>query len=221
MSDFRTRKVYVEMTIEEPCDLEEGEPTIVDALENESGFMENSGVTVENFFISDEDDEEPWCQYISYLMNWCLRHTNPELRYKHNNPMSYEQWVDERCRREQQIKEARNNEACCVSDSLIGSLGKRSSEDNGDRCSMYEKLAVYNGEVFFVTLVERKAGLPKAKWYYEIRFISGYDFHNRYLDNYLEFYTDTLSEEELQNRLYWLIEQIETGEFAKAMAGQD
>lgn len=219
MSKVCTRRLYAELSVDELCLLGEEDIGTIEALENEFWERQQSGVSLEQAFIADEDDDSDWCQYIQYLMEWCFSHSEPEQRFERNSPMSYGDWLDEDYRRKQQIKETRNNEACCVSDFLIGSLGKRTSEQNGDRCSMYDNLAVYNGEVFFATLIERKTGLPQAKWYYEIRFISGFDFHNGYLDNYLEFYTDTLSEEELQNLLYNLIEQIETGEYAKACAG--
>ena len=60
------------------------------AFETEMGWVENSGIHVEEWAISDYDDEEPYARYLHYLFGWTMDHI--EKFDSLDSPMTYEQW---------------------------------------------------------------------------------------------------------------------------------
>ena len=60
-----------------------------DFLEKEFGWIEQSGISLENWALIDFDVQ--WEQYIRYLVNWAISHSSNEEIEK--SPMSYKVWL--------------------------------------------------------------------------------------------------------------------------------
>lgn len=61
----------------------------IDFLEMEFGWMEQSGVTLENCALIDFDVQ--WEQYLRYLVDWAITHSSDDEIGK--SPMSYKAWA--------------------------------------------------------------------------------------------------------------------------------
>ena len=85
-----SRKIYAEIEVEEECLPEEISPT--EYLENEFGWLEQSGISLQNCIISDEDDAVRWGRYIDYLINWAITHYSDE--YDGMSPAGYDEWCE-------------------------------------------------------------------------------------------------------------------------------
>lgn len=60
-----------------------------DFLEQEFGWMGQSGITLENWALIDFDVQ--WEQYLRYLVNWAISHSSDDEIGK--LPMSYKVWL--------------------------------------------------------------------------------------------------------------------------------
>lgn len=60
-----------------------------DFLEKEFGWIEQSGVSLENWALIDFD--VPWEQYLRYLVDWAISHSSDDEIGK--SPMSYKVWL--------------------------------------------------------------------------------------------------------------------------------
>ena len=83
------RKIYAEITLDDDAAIEEGMGSI-DYVEREFGWLLDSGITLENAIIADDDDSDTWARYVNYVIGWAMSNTyneNPS-----GGPMSYEQW---------------------------------------------------------------------------------------------------------------------------------
>lgn len=62
-----------------------------DYFEQEFGWVEQSGLTLENWVIMDDDEDSNWSRYINYLIKWIFDHAgygDPDDM----TPPSFEQW---------------------------------------------------------------------------------------------------------------------------------
>lgn len=84
------RRLFVELSVDESRLLDEDDDTIGDRLEQEFGWLEQSGVFLEQYRISDEDDVDDWARYINYLFEWAFEHSYEEDTTM--SPYSYAQW---------------------------------------------------------------------------------------------------------------------------------
>lgn len=69
------------------CDMTPG-----DYLEKEFGWLEQSGITLEQWLITDYDDEVRWARYINYLIDWALSYSSEE--FDGMSPACYDEWCD-------------------------------------------------------------------------------------------------------------------------------
>lgn len=60
-----------------------------DFLEREFGWMQQSGITLENWALVDFDVQ--WEQYLRYLVDWAISHSSDDEIGK--SPMSYKVWL--------------------------------------------------------------------------------------------------------------------------------
>lgn len=74
---------------EETNGLDEATPG--DYLEREFGWLEQSGISLEDWMIMDENDELKWARYINYLVKWAFDHHCEE--FEDMSPASYKEWV--------------------------------------------------------------------------------------------------------------------------------
>lgn len=61
-------------------------------MKSEFGWLEQSGITLNQWLICDNDDTERWARYINYLIGWAMEHSST-----HNEGMSpacYDEWCD-------------------------------------------------------------------------------------------------------------------------------
>lgn len=83
------RKIFSELSVDEDRLIDNGDETVGDRLEQEFGWLEQSGVFLKNWLIADEGDEE-WTLYINYLFKWAFDHCG--LDNEGNSPFTYPQW---------------------------------------------------------------------------------------------------------------------------------
>lgn len=67
-----------------------GETTPGDFLEREFGWLEQSGISLDNWALVDYDVQ--WEQYLRYLVQWALNHHSDE--YEGMSPVCYDEWRD-------------------------------------------------------------------------------------------------------------------------------
>ena len=60
-------------------------------LEREFGWLEQSGISLDHWMITDEDDELKWARYINYLILWACEHSNADY-YDGMSPACYDEW---------------------------------------------------------------------------------------------------------------------------------
>ena len=61
-----------------------------DFLEREFGWLEQSGISLDNWALVDYDVR--WEQYLKYLVRWAIDHGGDE--YEGMSPASYDEWRD-------------------------------------------------------------------------------------------------------------------------------
>lgn len=64
------------------------------AFEKEMGWVEASGIRVNEWAISDDDDEFAYARYLRYLFDWTMNHV--EDFDKLDSPMTFEKWKEVR-----------------------------------------------------------------------------------------------------------------------------
>lgn len=85
-----SRKIFAEIEVDESFLNHEVSP--VEHLEHEFGWLEQSGISLQNCVISDGDDAARWGRYIDYLINWALDHYGDENDGM--SPVCYDEWCD-------------------------------------------------------------------------------------------------------------------------------
>lgn len=63
-----------------------------DYIEREFGWLEQSGISLRDWLISDEDDELRWARYINYLIEWAFGHSGED--FDGMSPACYDEWCD-------------------------------------------------------------------------------------------------------------------------------
>jgi|GEM_PF-1135404 len=61
-------------------------------LEREFGRLEQSGLRLDNWMITDEDDESRRARYVNYLIDWAMSHSSDE--FEGMTPACYDEWCD-------------------------------------------------------------------------------------------------------------------------------
>lgn len=61
-------------------------------LERELERLQQSGITLEQWLIADDDDIERWARYINYLIEWAFYHSGD--MYANSSPACYDEWCD-------------------------------------------------------------------------------------------------------------------------------
>lgn len=84
------RRLFVELSVDETRLLDENCDTIGERLEQEFGWLEQSGIFLKQYLIGDEDDVDAWTLYINYLFEWAFDHSYEEDTTI--SPYSYAQW---------------------------------------------------------------------------------------------------------------------------------
>lgn len=61
-------------------------------LESEFGWLNQSGLSLIEWMIADEDDELRWARYVNYLIDWGFRHHSEN--FEGMSPACYDEWCD-------------------------------------------------------------------------------------------------------------------------------
>lgn len=69
-----SRTIYAKLTVDENRAIEEDMGTL-SYLEREAGWMEESGIYLDEAFISDYDSTEIWDRYIDYVLAWAFKNS--------------------------------------------------------------------------------------------------------------------------------------------------
>lgn len=87
------RRVYAELEIDEeilwPPESEAG---LLDNLETEFGWLQQSGIFLKEALIADEDDVSEWARYIGYLIEWAFNHSDEASAGI--SPACFDEWRD-------------------------------------------------------------------------------------------------------------------------------
>ena len=86
-----SRTVYAKFSIDETEAIEKDTGTL-DYFEREAGWMNESGIYLQEAMISDYDSTEVWDRYIDYVLAWAFKNnsikTDEELK-------SFDKWLTE------------------------------------------------------------------------------------------------------------------------------
>ena len=63
-----------------------------DYLESEMGWVSDSGIFVDQWFINDDDEDDLKYRYRNYVANWCLDTYFDDESEGCTSPMSFEAW---------------------------------------------------------------------------------------------------------------------------------
>lgn len=87
------RKIFAVIEVDEER-AEELRPDTApgDYLEREFERLEQRGISLTNWLISDEDDVLRWARYIDYLIEWAFEHSGEE--FDKMSPASYDEWCN-------------------------------------------------------------------------------------------------------------------------------
>lgn len=77
----------IELDEEQSADTAPGE-----YLEKEFGWLEQSGIKLKDWLITDDDDELRWARYITYLIEWAFEHSGEE--FDGMSPACYNEWCN-------------------------------------------------------------------------------------------------------------------------------
>lgn len=84
------RKVFAIIEIDDDRAIAEDKGT-GEYLETEFGWLEQSGVILRDWLLSDGDDVERWARYIDYLIEWAFAHS--EDAYQGASPRRFDKGV--------------------------------------------------------------------------------------------------------------------------------
>lgn len=86
-----SRKVFAVIDVDDDMAIAENMGT-GEYLEREFGWLDNSGIYLVDWFVSDHDDVERWARYIDYLVEWAFNHSGDDGCY--SSPVCYEEWCN-------------------------------------------------------------------------------------------------------------------------------
>lgn len=89
------RKVLAELYVNEE---ETGDCGVIDYVEKELGWVEESGISHGDMVILDYDSDSPHERYLNYLSNWIFDHHDEE--FQGCSPAGYEQWLNNESKEE-------------------------------------------------------------------------------------------------------------------------
>lgn len=85
------RKIFAIIEVDDDRAIAEDKGT-GEYLETEFGWLEQSGIVLNHWLLSDEDDTQRWARYIDYLIEWAFDHSGEE--YDGMSPACYDEWCN-------------------------------------------------------------------------------------------------------------------------------
>ena len=92
MREFIATLGFDEDVVSEYCEtngIDENDVSPGDFLEQEFNWVKDSGISLENWALVDEDVS--WEQYLRYIVGWAISHNNP-TEYEGFYPLKYDEW---------------------------------------------------------------------------------------------------------------------------------
>lgn len=86
------RKVMAIINVDDDIAFEEIDDGVISYLEQEFGWLEQSGISLRECFISDDDEDDRWQAYINYLVEWAFDHQGDEFAAM--SPSCYDEFCD-------------------------------------------------------------------------------------------------------------------------------
>jgi len=154
------RRFFAEIIVDDTNAFEENGIGPCEYLEREFGWLQESGISLENAIIADDDEDSMWMRYLHHLIEWAMEKLNSE---EPENPLLWEQY-----------KEKEKPHLIMVEDfhcatKLIEDLGNGVPTQNGERTSTYHTVAKGRNtdadKTCDIALVERDGG------YYELHIV--------------------------------------------------
>lgn len=65
-------------------------------LEKEFGRLEQSGISLKDCFIADDDEDDSWKAYLNYLVEWVFNHQGNEFKGISPTPFQKGAWIEHR-----------------------------------------------------------------------------------------------------------------------------
>ena len=84
------RQVFAIVEVDADTAFEKIDDGPVSYLEHEFGWLEQSGISLKDCFIADEDEDDRWKAYINYVAEWAFHHQSNDCEGA--SPISYEEW---------------------------------------------------------------------------------------------------------------------------------
>ena len=159
------RKIYVEIEVDENKAIEKDLGTI-EYLEQEFGWLKESGIKLNSAFIAD-DEEEPYAAYINYVTDWCFNHSGDDVKRK--PLLSYYDWVNDYYKDLNKKYNVKLDTPWCIADYLTKNIGVAPNTRLGNRCSPFYHFHSDNkGVMLSASLEEKKLGLRSDEWHYSL-----------------------------------------------------
>ncbi len=86
------RKIVAIIGVDDDTAFEKIDDDPVPYLEKEFGWLEQSGISLKDCFIADDDKDDKWKAYLRYLVDWAL---NPQKEeFAGTTPACYNEWLE-------------------------------------------------------------------------------------------------------------------------------
>lgn len=82
------RTIYAEITLDDDKAFEENDMEPIEYIEREFGWLQQSGISLEQAVIIDTDCDD-WDRYLNYLFQWAFDNTSEEAP---ESPLSFNVW---------------------------------------------------------------------------------------------------------------------------------
>lgn len=82
------RTIYAEITLDDDKAFEENDMEPIEYIEREFGWLQQSGISLEQAVIIDTDCDD-WDRYLNYLFQWAFDNTSEETP---ESPLSFNVW---------------------------------------------------------------------------------------------------------------------------------
>lgn len=86
------RKVIAIIDVDNNIVFEKIDDGVISYLEREFGWLEQSGISMKDCFIADDDEDDKWKAYLNYLVEWAFGHQFEE--FAGVAPASYDEFCD-------------------------------------------------------------------------------------------------------------------------------
>ncbi len=84
------RTIYALIVVDDETAFAKIDDGPIPYLEQEFGWLEQSGISLSDAFIADSDDTDSWGRYIAYLAKWVFEHQSCDNQGA--VPLTYAQW---------------------------------------------------------------------------------------------------------------------------------